>query len=83
MNGDNQIILDAVKNNGKDISKIYTKIEGMEITQTLQHKQNKDSIAELKSHVKGYGNLKGQVIAQWIIISGVFISIITLFIKSL
>jgi len=69
MNGSEKMIYDAVKNNGKHISKLYTRMVALEVTQKLQHEDNRKDIEVITKAIKGYSKLKGQIIAQWFLIA--------------
>jgi len=69
MNGENQLIYDEIKNNGKSISKIYTQLEGMKTTQILQHKSNVEDIKEIKGNTKKFSSVKTQVHFQWVVLA--------------
>jgi len=68
LNGDSQLIYDAVKSNGANIAKIYTRLESVQITQKLQHKENAKDIEEIKEDLKSTRNHSGQIKAQWILL---------------
>lgn len=68
MNGDDQRIYDAIKENGNNISKIYTQLEGMKTTQNLQHEMNVGDIDEIKKNTKGFYSVKTQVRFQWAVL---------------
>lgn len=81
MNGTEQTILDAIKENGKNISKIYTKIEGAIVKQDLQHKENGRAIKKIEKRCDGMMNHKGQIIAQWVVISFIIAGLIGMWLK--
>jgi len=65
MNGDDQQIFNAVRQNGTDIAVLRKQ-------QDLQHRENKSDIEEIKKKVNGINNLKGQLVGQWFLIAGLF-----------
>ncbi len=65
MNGSEKVIYDAVKDNGNKISKLFTSLGELKITQKLQHVENKGNISELKKDVKLYASHSSQIKVQW------------------
>jgi len=77
MNGAEQQIFDAVKENGKNIGKLFTQLGKIETTQILQHGQNVKDIDEIKKEVKKYTGHSMQMYIQW----GLFVIVIGWLIK--
>lgn len=81
MNGDSQKILDAIKENGNQISKIYTKLGKLETTQELRHEQNVKDIKRIFAHddkcVIAHQTTKSSLKIQWFLISGIILGLMS------
>jgi len=65
MNGNEQKIFDEIIKNGNRLTKLET-------LQKEQHRVNKDDIKIIKDKIDKVNGIKGQIMAQWFLIAGLF-----------